>query len=150
MKIRNSTYNHANTIDCEIEHPVYGWIPFTASPNDEEPHGREIYAIALALGPKQYVPPPAPPEPTAEELAKQARSRMVCSRFQAKAALLQAGLLDQVEAAISNSDATTKLAWAEAVEFRRTSPTIAKLGALLDLNDTQLDDLFTAAMAIEA
>lgn len=90
-------------------------------------------------------------DPARKEAAKAvARSSMVCSRFQAKAALLQAGLLDQVEAAISNSDATTKLAWAEAVEFRRTSPTIAKLGALLDLNDTQLDDLFTAAMAIEA
>jgi hypothetical protein len=30
-------------VDCEIEHPVFGWIPFTASPNDPEYHGRVIY-----------------------------------------------------------------------------------------------------------
>lgn len=30
-------------IDCEIEHPVYGWVPFTASPNDVEVFGREVF-----------------------------------------------------------------------------------------------------------
>lgn len=30
--------------DCEISHPHHGWIPFTAAPDDVEPHGREIWA----------------------------------------------------------------------------------------------------------
>lgn len=30
--------------DCEIKHPVYGWVPFTADPNDVAPHGRMIWA----------------------------------------------------------------------------------------------------------
>lgn len=30
-------------IDCEINHPQFGWIPFTADPNDVEPHGRAIW-----------------------------------------------------------------------------------------------------------
>jgi len=30
-------------IDCEIEHPVFGWIPFTANATDPEYHGRVIY-----------------------------------------------------------------------------------------------------------
>lgn len=34
--------------DCEIEHPSFGWIPFTADPNDVEPHGREICAAIAA------------------------------------------------------------------------------------------------------
>jgi hypothetical protein len=33
-------------IDCEINHPKFGWIPFTARPDDVELHGREIYAFA--------------------------------------------------------------------------------------------------------
>lgn len=34
--------------DCEIEHPVFGWIPFTANPNDVEDHGRAIWAAIEA------------------------------------------------------------------------------------------------------
>jgi hypothetical protein len=29
--------------NCEIDHPNFGWIPFTADPNDTEPHGRAIW-----------------------------------------------------------------------------------------------------------
>lgn len=35
-------------IDVVIEHPVYGDIPFTASPNDCMDYGREIHAKSLA------------------------------------------------------------------------------------------------------
>ena len=34
--------------DCEIEHPHFGWIPFTAAPDDVEPHGRAIWAAIKA------------------------------------------------------------------------------------------------------
>ena len=44
-------------IDCEIEHPNFGWLPFTASPDDTEEHGRAIHAAALAMGPAPYVSP---------------------------------------------------------------------------------------------
>ena len=43
MKFRNAQYNADGTIDCEVNHPVHGWVPFTASPSDCEAHGREIY-----------------------------------------------------------------------------------------------------------
>ena len=42
-------------------------IPFTASPNDVEVHGREIYAdlVAGRYGEiAEYVAPPAPPPPS--------------------------------------------------------------------------------------
>lgn len=48
MNVRSMRYNQDNTIDCEIEHHVYGWIPFTASPDDTEKHGRSLYAAAVA------------------------------------------------------------------------------------------------------
>ena len=78
------------------------------------------------------------------------RGRMKCSRFQAKAALLQAGLLTQIEALMASADPLAQLAWAEAVEFRRDSPTIAALATGAGLTETQIDDLFRAAMTITA
>ena len=72
MNYRNPIYNANDTIDCEIEHPEYGWIPFTADPNDIEEHGRAIYAQIKADGNiAPYVPPPPPTE---EELAASIRA----------------------------------------------------------------------------
>jgi len=88
---------------------------------------------------------------TANKLATM-RQGMVVSPFQAKAALLQAGLLTQVEALINDpaTDPLVVLAWNNASEYRRTSPMIISLGTELGLNDTQLDDLFMAAAQITA
>lgn len=47
MNIRNARYAAGGMIDCEYEHPKFGWIPFTANPADVEPLGREIHAEAL-------------------------------------------------------------------------------------------------------
>jgi hypothetical protein len=76
----------------------------------------------------------------------------VVSRFQAKAALLAAGYLPAVEAMMANpaTPEIAKLAWAEAIEFRRTSPTVTAMGAALGLDDAALDALFTTAAGIEA
>ena len=43
VEYRNPAYNENGTIDVEINHPDFGWIPFTASPDDVEPHGRQIF-----------------------------------------------------------------------------------------------------------
>jgi len=50
MLVRNPQYSNADgtTIDVELNHPEYGWIPFTASPDDVEQHGRDIYVAAIA------------------------------------------------------------------------------------------------------
>ena len=44
MEYRNAVLNDNGTIDCEINHPDLGWIPFTADPDDPEEHGRAIFA----------------------------------------------------------------------------------------------------------
>jgi len=74
------------------------------------------------------------------------------SRFQAKAALANAGLLSQVETIMADpsTPAMYKLAWSDAQEFLRTSPTIAALSGLLSLTSAQLDQLFIAAATITA
>lgn len=76
----------------------------------------------------------------------------VVSRFQARAALYQSGLLDAVNT-IMQSEQTpmlAKLAWQDAQEFRRDSALVRGVGQLLSLDDTALDNLFRLAATIEA
>lgn len=74
------------------------------------------------------------------------------SRFQARAALLQAGLLGDIETYMADpaTDPFVRIAWQDAQEFRRNSPTVLSLQPLLGLTDGQLDDLFRFAATIEA
>lgn len=58
-------------IDCEITTSQFGKevLPFTASQNDVEPHGRAIFAdlVAGVYGPiAEYVAPPEPVQPVTE------------------------------------------------------------------------------------
>lgn len=93
--------------------------------------------------------PPAPPLPVPE----------IVSRFQARAAMLASpatdpqfdSLLAQIDAAVAASDnAFVRLAWSEAVEWRRDSPTVNALAGALGVTSGQLDDLFRAAAGIIA
>lgn len=99
------------------------------------------YEAWLAAGgvPLAYVPP-APVVP------------QTVTRFQARAALYNAGLLPQVEALMADpaTGELARMAWADAQEFRRTSPTVLAMAAALGLSDVQLDALFVAAAGIEA
>ena len=76
----------------------------------------------------------------------------VVSRFQARAALHLAGLLEQVNAMMADpaTPMLARLAWQDALEFRRQSPTVLAMAAALNLTDAQIDELFTTAAAIEA
>lgn len=62
MQLRNPIFTASGAIDCEINHPTYGWIPFTASLDDVEEHGRAIFAAAQPIA-APYVPPEPPPPP---------------------------------------------------------------------------------------
>ena len=75
------------------------------------------------------------------------------TRRQAKVALLQAGLLDEVESGIEAiTDPVTKriakLDWSEAQEFRRDWPLLNQLAVGMGITDGQLDELFRAAAGI--
>lgn len=145
MEIRKPAFTEDGRIDCDIKHPIFGWIPFTASKDDPEELGRKVFAAALAMGPAAHVPEPEPDPLEAE------RAGMIVSRFQAKAALYQAGILGQIEELLNSSENFIhRLAWQEAVEFRRDSPTIQFLSEEMGLSPEALDDLFRAAMTIRA
>jgi len=67
MNYRNAKHLKNGSIDCEIDHPTYGWIPFTCDPFDT---GALFDVVALyeamnadpETAPYVYAPP-APPTP---------------------------------------------------------------------------------------
>ncbi|APO76116.1 hypothetical protein AM571_CH03322 [Rhizobium etli 8C-3] len=82
MEYRNPVFSRADegAIDMEIEHPVHGWIPFTALPNDVEEHGRELFAAAVATGNVAPYAPPVLPPPTSEGVDAE-RDRRITAGF---------------------------------------------------------------------
>ena len=75
----------------------------------------------------------------------------IVSRFQGRAALANAGHFTTVNNYMASLpvDNLQRLAWEDAQEFRRNSPTVAAMQALLGLSDTEIDDLFIEAATIE-
>lgn len=74
---RNPQHNGKGGIDCELKHPKWGWMPFTASPNDKR--SCDLYD-RMSNGSAGEVAP-APP-PTEEQTAvewKQERERQVAN-----------------------------------------------------------------------
>lgn len=47
ISVRKAHWDDSGTITLEVKHPVYGWIPFTASPTDSEEHGRLLHAAGV-------------------------------------------------------------------------------------------------------
>lgn len=61
---------------------------------------------------------------------------------QAKLVLLEAGLLDDVDAAVAQADRTTRIEWEYATEIKRDWPTLLVMQSALNLTDAQVDQLF--------
>lgn len=71
MNYRNPAYRKNGWIDCEIDHPEYGWIPFTCDPNDT---GALFDTAALFAEMQPNAAPYVPP--TQEELDATAANEM--------------------------------------------------------------------------
>jgi len=99
------------------------------------------YQEWLAEGntPEPYVPPP-PPIPA------------TVTRFQALAVLAAGGYLPTIKTYIATlgEDNITRLAWENAADWERTSPTLNALATMLNLTSAEVDDLFVAASQVSA
>jgi len=95
--------------------------------------------IAEGNTPEPYIAPP-PPIPS------------TVTRFQALAVLAAGGYLDTVRTYINTLDQNNvqRLAWENATDWERTSPTLNALATMLGLTDTEVDDLFVAAAQVSA
>lgn len=118
-------------------------LPYHVTPDDP------LFPEAQADGADAPFEPVAP-EPTEAEKLAAWRATARVSRFQARSALYAAGKLDAVEAVVAATGGLAAIAWADASEFRRDSPTIAALAGAAGLTDTDLDALFQAAAQITA
>lgn len=61
LRWKNARFTFEGCIDIDLDHPLWGWIPFTASPTDVEPYGRRIFWSLFNQGvaePWQGPPPP--------------------------------------------------------------------------------------------
>jgi len=58
MNYRNAKHTSGGRIDCEIEHSVHGWVPYTLDPADTDMTVNND-ALLLAIGDdaEAYVPP---------------------------------------------------------------------------------------------
>jgi hypothetical protein len=101
----------------------------------------EQYLAWLAAGntPEPYVIPPSAVPATV-------------TRFQALATLAAGGWLDTVHVYIDAlpRNNVQRLAFENATDWERTSPTLAALATMLGLTDAQVDDLFIAAAQVSA
>ena len=102
MNYRNAKHIHEGRIDCEIEHEVHGWIPYTLNPADTK-NDDLLAAMELADDVEAYVPP------TQVELDAALAAEVRADRD---------GRLAEVDAVAGNAlrwaalDADTQAAWA--------------------------------------
>ena len=57
-EFKNAKYINETCIDCEINHPTHGWIPFTVVPNDDgsDVNVQKLYEDLVKSNPDPYVP----------------------------------------------------------------------------------------------
>lgn len=128
----------ADTIETDDaiypKHVIAGYeVVDVEVPEDFTPARYEYHAGVLVKRPE---PKPAVAVPTS------------VSMRQARLALLNAGLLDDVEAVISAAGRAAQIEWEYATEVSRDHPIIAIVQQQQGLADDQIDDLFRAGGAL--
>ena len=135
--VRNPQWANAEhtKINVALETDVFGEIPFSASPDDVEAHGREIFAEAVAgrFGPIAEYVPPVVPVVVPQEISK----------AQGIATLMENGYWPAVNTYFTTQASPETLTLFNAVTvFNRTSPLLLQLQALLEISDAGVDQMF--------
>ena len=157
MEYRKPKYNSNGTIDCEINHPEYGWIPFTAHPEDT---GAEfdVAALVAEIVSDNSVTAYVAPDPV--EVLAIARENATLTLREFCIALTRDGVLTTAEAIDAarglwptpmatfldyltpEQAAEVQIEWAAAGSIERMHPFVLTLASWLDLSDEQVDTLF--------
>lgn len=130
-------------------HPTVGYWQTISDPSEEVLAGYPEGTIEVGLPPSinhKYV------DGTWVEMQPEVFIPSVVTMRQARLALLQQGLLSQVQTAIDSLPSPQKEAaqieWDYSSEVHRDKPFVQLLGAALGLSDEQLDDLFILAAGL--
>lgn len=147
MEIRNAVRVNETMIDCEINHPVHGWIPFTSSLNEPKDDLARIVYDTIVSSKLERNRTLEEEEAAAENEHKFKRSFMVASPAQIRITLLNLGLLETVQS-IADSNPEASIIWEYAVEIRRDT---ALINALIEegFSEEQIDDIFYYAMDLK-
>ena len=140
MKITNVTNpawaNAEHTIvNATVTHSEFGIISFSASPDDVEAYGREIFADAVAgkFGPIAAYIPPVVPVVVPQEISK----------AQGIATLMDNGYWPAVNTYFTTQASPETLTLFNAVTvFNRASPLLLQVQALLGISDADVDQMF--------
>ncbi len=147
--IRNCRYTtpDGSVIDLEVDHPVLGWIPFSAGQNDTEEIGKLLYDAAISGG---NVSPYVPPPPLTADQRRAAMPSV--SARQLRLTLVRNGFsLASIDAAISALPAGQQkdealIEWEYAHEFQRISPTLNSIADALGLTPSIVDLMWAQAL----
>jgi hypothetical protein len=144
MEYRNPIFVNASgtRIDMEINHPKFGWIPFTADKDDIEAHGRELWADAVPHA-AVFVPKPFNRESMTPLFPRQLRLGLVRNGI----SLTQ---VDDAIAAMPDGPAKdeAKIEWEYATSFNRTHSLLELIGAGFGLSPEQIDEMWREALTI--
>lgn len=152
MDYRNPAYNHRGTIDCEINHPVYGWIPFTADPDDTGAQFDVAALHAAILADPTLQPYVAPPDPVIvpEIVAKLALVRaMRMVTLQGGPAGAGPSAWDAVKAALAAAPEAAQEDWQLATHMPRADPMLNAMAGALGASGATLDAVFVLADQID-
>jgi hypothetical protein len=141
---RNAAYNKLGTIDCEIQHPSLGWVPFTADPNDVAAHGRELYAAVIADGNIAAYLPPTPEEARAA-LPDLSRKQF---RLGMRDLGITSAMIDATLSAIPDEEQKeiAQIEWEDSDSYSRMHPLIAQIAATFGKADEQIDTAWANAL----
>ena len=142
VEISDEKYNEARShaLSGGLIKTHNGAVVLTSKPEQKEGHKDPVWQD----GGWHHEPLP---DKTQDE--KERHENMVVTRFQAKVALHDANLLDQVESYIAQTDnVRLKFAWQEA-GFKRNSALITAVAGELGLSDDQVDGLFEYATNVK-
>lgn len=162
MEWRNARFIASGLVDCDIYHPVHGWIPFTVDPADTGAPfdvavlDAEIRAAGIIAA---YVPPAVDPNET--------RAAMQLTRRQVLTGLVLEGLITSAEATAPANEppaaiealfaampepqqTIARITWANFTVAYRLDPLIPVIAAAATppLDDAALDAFFTAYRAV--
>lgn len=129
-------------IDLEVEHPQFGWIPYTAIDGVASTQGVFDAVVGGAAG----VVAEYTPAPVVVSVPQAVTMR------QARLAMLSTGILGAVETAFANlpdqDGAAARIEWEYSADVRRDWPLVIQITSALGMTDAQIDDLFTLASTL--
>lgn len=142
MENRNARFVSETAIEMEIDHPTFGWVPFTATPEDVEPQGRALFEAAKDIAAPYIAPPPEPvvlPPLTRRQLLL----GLLAIGITGADVEAQIGLIEDPQ-----ERAAAMIEWQSAGLYNRDHPLVADLALAFDLPEGQVDDLWRWAAGL--